>query len=391
MTLSAVHSAPPRQLAAISLSGFLLLGLLASVLGPALPRLSERYGLSATDSAWLLSLNSAGAFLGVVLAGLLSARLTAQHTSLIAAVLLGLGSLGLAFAPSYLLALIAALILGLGFGILDLSLNVWVSMGYGERSASMLNLLSASFGVGAVLAPLAVGLSGGLIVWPLLGCAALALMLVALLLRLPPTVQPATQPKAPPIAGARPRLVSSRLLVVFVLFFLAYVAAEGGVAAWEVTHLLGVLEITAGAAAQFSSLFWVAFTLGRLLSARLALRFAPEALITVSLTLAALSLALASVPAAAVLAYALTGLFLAPVFTTGLVWFSRVLPGSRGPTFVFAGAFLGPVMFSPIVGAMRDKVGPEGIPLALTAICLLTLGLVVLLRSWLGGGERQVA
>lgn len=373
MSLAASSSAPPRSLALLGLSAFLLLGLIYPILGPALPRLSEQFELRATGAALLLSFNSAGAFLGVVITGLVSRRLSPQRRSLIAALILALGSVALALAPSFGLALAAALALGFGFGMLDLTMNVWISTSYAERSAAVLNLLSASFGVGAVLAPLAVGLAGGNFRLPLLGCAALATALLLVLL-----LTPARSPMPPAALTAAPALRHSRwLLGGFVALFLLYVAVEGGVGAWEVTHLKATLSISTARAAQLSALFWVSFTLGRLISAPLALRLAPAPLIIAALSLAALSLALAAVPTFAALAYTLTGFFLAPVFTTGLVWLTRVMPGGAAPTFVFAGSFLGPVMFSPLIGSLRDAFGPAAIPLTLLGITLAALALVV--------------
>lgn len=372
--------APPKRLAAVGLCAFLLLGLLYPILGPTLPQLSEQFGLRATGASLLLSLNSAGAVLGVITAGLLSARMVSRDRALLAVALLALGCLGLPFAPTFVLALLAALILGFGFGMLDLTLNVWLSTSYGERSAAMLNLLSASFGVGAVLAPLAVGLADGNFQLPLLGCALLAALLLLPLFTLPGT-------RAEGVSSVRTSLREARkarfVLGSFMLMFLAYVAVEGGVGAWEVTHLRDTLGITTGTASQLSALFWVSFTLGRLISASLALRVAPAHLITGTLILATVSFALATIPAAAPLAYTLSGLFLAPVFTAGLVWLTRVLPGGAAPTVVFAGGFLGPVVFSPVVGIMRDTFGPNAIPLTLMGIALLDLAIVTGLRRTL--------
>lgn len=378
-------SSPPKRLAAVGLGAFLLLGLLYPILGPALPELSEQFGLRATGASLLLSCNSAGAVMGVVVAGSLSSRLASRWRAAFAVAVLALGCLSLIFASSFALTLLAASLLGFGFGVLDLTLNVWLSTSYGERSAAMLNLLSASFGIGAVLAPLAVGFVDGNFRPPLLGCAALAALLLFLLLSMPQTESPRAE-SGPWAQSQRPNTTTRParfILGGFILLFLAYVAVEGGVSAWEVTHLRDALGIGTGAAAQLSALFWVTFTLGRLISAPLALRFAPAHLITGALILAAASLALAVVPAAAPAAYTLTGLFLAPVFTTGLVWLTRVLPGGGAPTFVFAGAFLGPVLFSPVIGAMRDAFGPTAIPLTLLAITLVDLAVVIGLRHQL--------
>ncbi|CAM3272453.1 MFS transporter [Deinococcus saxicola] len=376
MTLNATAHSAPRHLATIGLLGFFLLGLIYPILGPSLPRLGEQFGLRASGVSWLLSANSLGAFCGVILAGLLAGWLSPQQRSLTAAAVVAAGCLGLAFAPSFALALLAAAMLGVGFGMLDLTLNVWISGSYGHCGAAMLNLLSASFGVGAVLAPLAVGLADGNFQLPLLACGALAFALLLALLLLPTGTLP--------VAAASPAPVSTRssypLLGGFILFFMAYVAVESGVGAWEVTHLQATLGLATSTAAQLSALFWISFTVGRLISAPLALRVPPARLVTAALLLAAGSLALASVPSLAVLAYALTGLFLAPVFTTGLVWMTRVLPGSQAPTLVFAGAFLGPVLAAPMIGTLRDTFGSTAIPLSLLGITALALALLAGLR-----------
>lgn len=375
MTLNATAPSAPRHLATIGLLGFFLLGLIYPILGPSLPRLGEQFGLRASGVSWLLSANSLGAFCGVILAGLLTGRLSPQQRSLTAAAVVTAGCLGLAFAPSFALALLSAAMLGVGFGMLDLTLNVWISGSYGDRSAAMLNLLSASFGVGAVLAPLAVGLADGDFQLPLLVCGALAAALLLALLLLPTgTPQVAASPAPPSLRSSYP------LLGGFILFFMAYVAVEGGVGAWEVTHLQATLGLATSTAAQLSALFWISFTVGRLISAPLALRVPPARLVTAALLLAAGSLALAAVPSLAALAYALTGLFLAPVFTTGLVWMTRVLPGSQAPTLVFAGAFLGPVLAAPMIGTLRDTFGPTAIPMSLLGITVLALALLAGLR-----------
>lgn len=382
MTLpTTVALLPPRRLAASGLGCFLLLGLIYPILGPALPTLSGQFDLSAKGAALLLSLNSAGAFGGVLLAGTLSRRWPPARRGALALSVIAAGCLGLTLAPTFGLALAASLLLGLGFGVLDLTTNVWLSTSYGARSASMLNLLSASFGVGAVLAPLAVGLAGGDFRLPLLGCAALAALLLPLMLTLRQTTEGTSVADRVTASGR-----SRTLLLGFVLLFLTYVGVEGGIGAWEVTHLQGALNLTTASAAGITSLFWVSFTAGRLISAALALRLEPARLVIGSLVLAAASVALAAIPGAAPAAYTLAGLFLAPVFTTGLVWLTRTLPTGGATTLVFASGFVGPVVFSPVIGAFKDAYGPTAIPVTLfgiTLLCVATaLGLRRALRSW---------
>lgn len=365
-----------RALSAFALGAFLLLGVLYAVLGPALPNFSERFGLKATGASLLLSVNAGGAFLGVLVAGFTSARLSARRRSAIGVGLLAAGCVGLATADSFALALAASGLLGLGFGLLDLTVNVWVSTGFGEQSASAINRLSATFGVGAVVAPLAVGAFGGDFRPLLVASGVLAALLLAVLAampREPAAVEGAADAAAP--AGA-----SHGTLAVFILLFVGYVAVESGVSGWEVTHLQA-LGASADAAARWTSLFWVCFAAGRVLAGTLAMRMPPDRLVCGSLLLSVGALALATVPGAAPVAYALAGLCLAPVFPTALVWLTRVWPGGAPPTLVFAGGFLGPMLFSPLVGVLLDSVGPVAIPASLLGVAVVDAGLALALAK----------
>ena len=118
------------------------------------------------------------------------------------------------------------------------------------------------------------------------------------------------------------------------------------------------------------------------MSAGLSLKLAPGVLVVSTLALAATSLEFATIPAAAPVAYTFAGLFLAPVFTTGLVWLTRVMPSGGATTLVFASSFLGPVAFSPVVGALKDSFGAGAIPAALLGVTLLCLMIAIGLRRF---------
>src|SRR5690606_4582272 len=64
-----------------------------------------------------------------------------------------LGSACLAMAPVWVVVLAAATIVGLGYGMLVVLLNLGFSRSFGHQGVSALNLLNAVFGVGAVAGP----------------------------------------------------------------------------------------------------------------------------------------------------------------------------------------------------------------------------------------------
>ena len=67
MTLSA--ETQRRRLVIAGLVGFLLLGLVAAVLGPALPEFRSRFHLSVSQGSLLLTVYSVGSVVGVLASG----------------------------------------------------------------------------------------------------------------------------------------------------------------------------------------------------------------------------------------------------------------------------------------------------------------------------------
>jgi len=350
---------------------FVAIGVVLSLYGPAIPEFRERFGVGAGASALALSAHFTGAIVGIAAWALLDRRLGTGALLRQAAGLLVAGSIGLALAPSWLVTLAAAALVGVGFGVLVVALNALFAAGFGDRSAAMLNLLGACFGAGAILGPLAFAATGSFR-GPFLGGAVLVAGSLPLLrdVRRSPAVQlPAGAGRPAPVIGG------------FVLLYVLYVGVESGVGGWEATSLLahGIGE---AAAANWTTGYWAAITAGRLLAVPLALRVAPPRLVAGALLLAAASLTLAHTAPLAPFAYTLTGLALAPVFPTGLAWLAAAAPATRASTaLVIAGAQLGGVVLPAVIGWLIDAGSPAVVPSALLAIALACLGTALLLRG----------
>jgi MFS transporter, FHS family, glucose/mannose:H+ symporter len=365
----------PRLLSRSSTLGglllFLAIGVVLSLYGPAIPEFRERFGVGAGVSALVLSAHFGGAIIGIAGWALLGPRLGTGGWLRQATALLVAGAIALALAPAWPVALAAAALVGIGFGVLVVALNSLFATGFGDRGAAMLNLLGACFGAGAILGPLAFAATGSFR-GPLLGGAVVA----AASLPLMRDVGRSPVPELPAGSG-RP---APALIGGFVMLYVLYVGVESGVGGWEATHLLAHGSGGA-AAANWTAGYWAAITTGRLLAVPLALRIAPPRLVAGALLLAAASLALAHTPPLAPFAYTMTGLALAPVFPTGLAWLAAAAPAARGSTaLVIAGAQLGGVVFPAAIGRLIDASSPVVIPSALLAVALGCLGTALLLR-----------
>ncbi|MBB2903326.1 fucose permease [Kineococcus radiotolerans] len=381
--------------------GFLVLGALGSALGPALPLLKARHGLDASGAALLLAAFSVGATLGAGLAGAARGRVPDRTSLLVGALVVAAGSAVLPQAGSTAGAIGCLLLIGVGFGLVDLLLNlVLAGAGRGGRGGgggSLLMAVSAAFGVGAVGVPLLIGWQPGRLTLPFWVCAGGALLLLVLVSRLQlPTVHRSTVfCTASSTTQTRAGDSGTAAAVLLGAVLLGYVTLEGGVAGWETTHLLATTGASPAQAATAVALFWGGLTLGRLLAAPLAARLHPRHLLLLALGAATLSLLAAGIPSAvlrdtvipgtavpgvAVLAYAATGFCLAPVFPAVIAWHTARRPDGRGVVALFAAALAGPVLTAPLTGAVVQAHGAAAIPWVLAALAAGTTALAASTR-----------
>ncbi|WP_328499216.1 MFS transporter [Streptomyces sp. NBC_00414] len=371
-----------------SCGGFVLIGALQALYGPSIPALREEFGLSPSAAGLGLSAHFFGGVAGVLLFDRLYGRLGNRQLLGASYLLMAVGAAGFALAPNWPVSLVAALLAGLGFGGIDYGLNQLFAVGFGRRSTAMLNILNAHFGVGAILGPAVIGAVGaGHYPAVFLVFAAVNL---PLLLCLKGVREHAPKPgEGAPQAGGASVLGRSlgSVLAMFVTLYVLHVGIEAGVGGWEPTHLEAV-GYGAGAAATATSVYWLMMTVGRFLAAPLALRHSAQSIVTVSCAGMTVCLLLATVPALAPYAYAGVGLFIAPIFPTGLPWLNRAAPKARrAGAVVIAASMVGGVVAGPALGKAIEWSGVRAVPLLLCAVSALCLAATL----WLVRATRPSA
>ncbi|MFJ5998607.1 MFS transporter [Streptomyces sp. NPDC092370] len=373
-----------RAAVVASCVGFVLMGALQALHGPAIPALRAEFGLSPSAAGLGLSAHFVGGVAGVLLFDRLYGRVGNRRILGSSYLLMAVGAAGFALAPDWPTALVAALLAGLGFGGIDYGLNQLFAVGFGHRSTAMLNILHAHFGIGAVLGPAVIGAVGSEHYPAVFLAFALANLPLLLCLR---GVRNQVPEPAEEQAGGGPVLGRSlgSVLAVFVVLYVLHVGIEAGVGGWEPTHLETV-GYGAGVAATATSVYWLMMTVGRFLVAPLALRFSAQALITVSCAGMTVCLLAATVPALAPYAYAGVGLFIAPIFPTGLPWLNRVAPQARrAGALVIAASMVGGVAAGPVLGKAIEWSGIRAVPLLLCGLSALCLAATL----WLVRGTRS--
>ncbi|MET9830730.1 MFS transporter [Streptomyces sp. NPDC006385] len=357
-----------------SCAGFVLMGALQALYGPAIPAFREEFGLSPSAAGLGLSAHFVGGVAGVLLFDRLYGQVGNRRILGASYLLMAVGAAGFALAPDWPTALAMALLAGLGFGGVDYGLNQLFAVGFGHRSTAMLNILNAHFGIGAILSPALIGAVGSAH-YPAVFLG-LALANLPLLLCLRGVSDRAPQPSGTPAESYGGQVLARSLgsvLAVFVTLYVLHVGIEAGVGGWEPTHLETV-GYGAGFAATATSVYWLMMTVGRFLVAPIALRFSAQAIIAVSCAGMTVCLLLATVPALAPYAYACVGLFIAPIFPTGLPWLNRAAPRARrAGAVVIAASMAGGVVAGPALGKAIEWSGVRSVPLLLGAVSALCL------------------
>jgi len=379
------HSREKRFLLITASVAFLAIGASQAIYGPFYAVFREIFDLSAARVALTTTFHFAGGTASLIVTGFLVRRLGGVRVMIVAAITLTLGFVVISLAPGFPVLLLGALIVGLGFGGLQV-LNFMVARIFLEHRGAALNLLNSMFSIGAILAPLAAApfvLQGSY--RPLFVILAVLGLVVIVLVSLQPRRlgYEAAGRSGGGFAGW-PFLLT---VVGFTLFYLVYVGAEASFTNWIPTHLS--LTHGLGFSAQMAGLFWAALTLGRLLMIPVSDRISPAVLVTMSVGIAGLISLAARIPDVAPFAYLLAGFFMGPIFPGGLAWIAQRFPenSTQVSAFVLAGGGFGAVVFPPAIGSMVDAVDPSIIPVAISFVLGAALATALVLR--LSGGRRR--
>ncbi|MDT0458689.1 MFS transporter [Streptomyces sp. DSM 41527] len=261
-----------------------------------IPGIEHRTGISHAVLGWLLLLG-AGAFAGMQATGPLTDRFGSRTVVPIGAALCSAAVVLPGLAANAWTLGAALLVLGVGNGCLDVSMNAHaVQVEHGYRRPVM-SAFHAAFSLGGVLASL---VGARTLTWNLspvttLGTVALAGLAVAALAA-PALLRPTDARHPVDTAGPAvhaPRTTPRHIWALAALA-LMIMLCEGVANDWSALHLRRVLDAPAATAALAYGAFATTMTVGRLLADRMAARFGPVALLRHGASVAALGLTAAA-------------------------------------------------------------------------------------------------
>ncbi|MFI5358257.1 MAG: MFS transporter [Opitutales bacterium] len=343
---------------------FLLIGVAVSVYGPLLGQLVHRFGVTLPVAGEVLTAHFSGGLAGVLISMQALARLSNRQFLGAALGCLSLGCALAALAPAWPVLLAGVFVIGMGFGSISMGLNQIVAHSEGGRRSAVINAVNASVGVGAVVGPILVAALGqGRYVWLYAAIAIVAVGLIPQGLKIPG--------RLPRVQGGSARRPKA-LMAFFLVGFAMYVGTEAGVGGWMTSHLES-LGLSFASAAALTSGFWLAFAFGRTIAALLPARVGESTIIFTASAVAALALLGAFVGPIAPIAYLVVGLALAPIFPTGVVWLSRLVPRDSAVTsWLFPAGMLGGALVPAGVGLVVGHAGLGAAPGVLAGVAAVT-------------------
>src|SRR5215216_1160207 len=240
-------AAHPTRTVAILAMGTLAYSLQQTMILPALPAFQERYGVSTSTSAWLLTSFLLSSAISTPLLGRLGDMYGKARMLLVAFVVFGVGSLLSAVAGSFAVVVAGRVVQGTGAAILPLAIGIVRDELPRERVAVGIGTLSSMLGIGGAAALVLAGLLVEHVGLSWLFWSALVVTVPAAVLTW------AFVPESPVRTPARVDVVGAALLSVALVAFLLAIT-EGNRWGWDSARELALFAV---AATVFCG--WVAF------------------------------------------------------------------------------------------------------------------------------------
>ena len=372
------HQLAIRQRLAVAMcyAAMFMLGFTISLLGPSLPGIAERTGVTLPRAGLLFTFFAAGSILATLLVARWNDHPIRRWTFLAGALLMAAGLWLMAHSETFGLAGAAIALTGLGMSTVGTVPNaVFVDL-YRERAGRALNKLHVSVGVGSFAGPLLLA-----VVFRSDGDYRVAYRVAAALMLVVALFWVVSKPPAPVRAsGGTPRLDRAPLLPLLLVFALAalYTGTEQVLAGWLFTYGRDALGLAAAAASLATSLLWGAVLVGRLLAVAALQRTRNARLVQLSLIAALVGvLFILGGRAWMPLFWAgigLVGVGFGPIFPTSLALASELAPdrsGAAGSVVVASGS-AGAMTLPLVAGALIPLLGIAGsIALALAPLALM--------------------
>jgi len=351
----------PTGLLTILFIGFILSGIATTIVGPMLPVFISKWSLDDGQAGLFSSVQFLAALVGTVLSGAWMAWRGYRPSLVAGYAFIGYG-LATLNASTHVNALAATAAFGLGYGLITPGTNLYVAEAGGARSASLLNLLNFTWGVGAMAcSPLiAMALRNNRLYGLLMSYAIFGGLLAFALLFARFGTEKHVKPIAP--TEAAPMRVGRGLTIALATLFFIYVCMETSIGVWSAEYSRRIANGITNMTTLAPMFFYAGLTAGRGLAPLVLLSVSETPLVLGALSLTALGttvLIFSTTLKVAIAGVFFAGLGCASIYPIYIAWLSRWYGAQarRIGGFLFALASLGGSAGPCLVGTVSKFSG----------------------------------
>ena len=367
LTTSKINSAKatavtPKLITFGTFAAFFLFGFVENIKGPTLPFLLNDLNFSYSMGAWIMLGGSFGFLSATLSAGPLSDRIGKKAVILMAIACLFLGMTGYSLYSSVLSLMGLMMLIGFGFGTLEVSGHLIMIDVHPINKGRYLNLLAFFYGLGAMIAPLYAGkLLDAAFSWRrIYQLSAIPVFLLFshfLMVKFPPK----STSQSHRIDGKA--IGQSAVYLKMLLFYFCitiYVAAEIGTGTWLVEFLQKTKSQSVMMSSWFLAFFFFALTLGRLIGSFVVERMGYYKILLYASMGATVCVAIGTFTSPAFAFFLpLSGFFFSIIFPTIAAAVSDLNKTNTGTIFgiLFGFAGLGGMLGPWAIGLLSDRLG----------------------------------
>jgi fucose permease len=388
---------PKIGLVLLAYVAFIALGLPDGLLGVGWPSIRASFSIPLDGVGMLLTAVVTGYMTSSFMSGMLLARLGVGRILAISCALTGLALIGYTLVPVWWMMVLLGVIAGLGAGAIDAGLNTYVAAHFSE---GLMQWLHASWGVGVTLGPIimTIGLAafqtwraGYRVVGGFQLALAACFLLTLAMWAQKGGLKTGDEPKrlTDYKTSMRETLRQPQVWLSIFLFFF-YVGAEGSLGTWTYSLLTESRGIEPTIAGLFAGSYWATFTVGRVIAGLFAKRAGVHLLViggAAGALIGALLLLWNPSPAANLVAVAIIGLSIAPIFPALMSGTSQRVGDHFAANTIgmqMAATGLGTAVIPSLLGILARQISLEVIP-----ICLVGIYALFLVSYLLSGRARK--
>ncbi|MBE3101268.1 MAG: MFS transporter [Firmicutes bacterium] len=361
-----------------------------TMIGPMMPHIIDEYGLRLSQGGLILTFQSIGGILAIIIVGIVSDAVKKPRLILTAYLSFGLALFMVGYIRSFPVLLAVFFLFGAGTRISDTVLNAYVSDIHTSRRGVFLNLLHSFFGVGAFIGPMYARylLEQG-IPWNRV-FSFLGLACIFIIIFMPIASKKVDYTKdVQKTSGINQwdSLLKSPIMWILGIIMIMYVGHQSSIIVWMPMYMETVLRVSPTVSSLAISVFWLGIIVGRLLCSHLTKRFSAISLLLGGCFLGGLVLTAGlaiKIPNLLILCLGFTGLFTGAAIPLLVTIACDRFPHNSGTasSMIFICGSISTLIFPWLVGTIAEVFNFQWAMLLSGLILLAIAGMTIFIQTF---------